>query len=652
MGLWGWLDDRSGIVGYLRDGLREPIPCAGRWRRAVGAAVVFLFALQVLTGVLLMAVYSPSATTAWSSVWYVQTQVAAGWLVRGVHRLATDALIILLGVYVLQILFAAAYRRPRELHWWIVLALLGLVAATAHTGYLLPWDEQAYWATKVRTNVLAFTPLVGESLRTLLLGGHAIGHASLTRFYTLHVVVLPACVVLLAGLNRVVARRARTTETDDRAHTQAEPFWPDQLFRSTAACAIVAAAILTTVWYGHAMSEADGLGPPADPASADYPARPEWYALFLFQWLKAFDGPTSEVIGAIVAPGLALALAALVPFYDRLLPERLAHRAAAALAVIGLTAVAALTVAARQEDRDPPEQVVRALRDKQTRGLPLDEGERRALRAWQFNRQRERAAADARRAFELAEAKGIPPEGPLALLADDPWTRGPRLFASHCASCHRFDGHDGLGQAPAEPAASSDLAGFASRAWVRGLLAEPMSPRYFGGMVRPEGEPAHTRMDQWTSEMREDCDTPEALAELHAAFDAAAAYLEDESLRPGRLAAVTADSAGVDPAGSPGDDAGESLIRRGRNYFMTECNQCHSYDGERQGTFHAPEMSGYGSVAWIERMIADPSHESLYRKQGRGRALMPSFEARLSPRERHLLAVWIHGSRGLHLDGR
>lgn len=644
MGLGNWLEERSGLPGFVRDRLNEPVSRAGRWRRAVGAGVLFLFALQILTGMLLMAVYSPSTTTAWGSVWYVQTQMAAGWLIRGLHRFAGDAMILLLGVYVLQFIFAAAYRRPRELQWWVVLGMLAVTAALGHTGYLLPWDQQAYWAAEVRTNILAMTPFIGDDLRTLLLGGTDLGQATLTRFYALHVVALPVCFLLLAVGHQALARRFRRAEPENVAGLDAARFWPDQFLRNSLIFVAVLVAVFAVVCYSHAVRGNNWLGAPADPAGADYPARPEWYARFLFQWLKAFDSPTGEMIGAIIVPGLMLLVALVVPFFDRVMSTRAAHRTVVGLAVTALVAFVGLTYASLRDDRDPPEERVSAVHARQDQGETLTESEQRVLRAWRFNRQKEQAAGDARRSFELAAEKGIPPEGPLALLANDPWTRGPRLFAAHCAACHRFDGHNGLGWTPPEPASSSDLAGFATREWIRGLLAEPLHDRYFGLMVRDDGSPAHTRMAKWTDEMRQDSATDEALAGLHADFDAAAAYLEDESLHPGRLASLAAEELEKPDEGL---SASELQLRRGRAFFLTECNACHSYQGERHGTFNAPEMYGYGSVAWLEKMIAHPSHETLYRDRGKGRAMMPSFEDRLSENERRLLTEWLHVSRGL-----
>lgn len=218
------------------------------------------------------------------------------------------------------------------------------------------------------------------------------------------------------------------------------------------------------------------------------------------------------------------------------------------------------------------------------------------------------------------------------------------MFAAHCASCHRFDGHDGLGNTPAEPPTSSDLAAYASRGWIRGLLNDPMADSYFGLMKKPDGKPAHTRMRKFMKELRGDNTGEEAKRKLSADLDAVAAYLQDESQYPGRLADVGADEH-TDLYENSLAIPDAALLIRGRRFFMSVCNECHSYDGQRDGTFNAPEMMGYGSVEWIELMIADPAHETRYRSKGKQKALMPSFADRITSTDRRLIAQWLHESQ-------
>jgi ubiquinol-cytochrome c reductase cytochrome b subunit len=585
--------------------------------------IVGLLVVQAFTGLLLMTVYSPSTTAAWGSVWYIQTQVPCGWIIRGLHHFASDALILLLLLYATQLLVTKLYRSPHRFIWWTALVSLVLALALSLSGHLLPWDQEGYWGTKVRTNILARTPLLGELMAKLLIGGADFGNLTLTRLYTLHIAILPLALGWLIfrypnpkrqrGVNPSLPRQA------DEEAVQRRPQEAALLHLPTAvAFAAAMIVILATTWYVHAVLGSVFLDAPADPTATDYPARPEWHTLFLYQGLKAFEGPILEVVGAIVIPSAIVMAFFLFPFAERIFSQRAAHRLAIGLTTVVVLSALGLTFAAKWDDRDPGDGKLNTVREKQRIGTALTKADEAVLRARQFNRQRDQAARDAKRALELAASNGIPPEGPSALLARDPLTAGPRLFATHCATCHRYDGHDGRGNVPLDPATSSDLAGFASRKWIRGLLANPMDDRYFGRMHTPDGEPAHTRMSRFISEIMPEGE--EARRSLLADFDAVAAYLVAPSATSARW-------------------------QQGRDVFQQICNECHSYGGERKGTTRAPEMLGYGSVEWIELMIAEPDHESCYRAVGRERARMPRFEDKLTERERNMIAVWLHDSR-------
>lgn len=652
MTFFDWIEDRTSSAKLVRTVMYEPIPGGARWRYVWGSVLVFMFALQVVTGLLLMTVYSPSATTAWGSVWYIQTQMPSGWLIRGLHHFGSHAMIILLPVHLLQVLVAKAYRAPREFNWWIGLGLLGVVLGLSLSGYLLPWDQKGYWATRVTTNILALVPCVGSAMQDVIVGGPAYGHGTLTRFFTLHVMVLPGLFVLLLAAHLALFRKhGVTVASKDASSSLTGYFWPEQLARDTVACAVVLAGVLAYAWYVCGLHGEALLAAPADPMSSDYPARPEWYFLFMFQLLKYFHGPGMEVVGAILVPGLVVAVLLAIPLLDRMFPSSrrkwAAHTLAVGFVCITLVGMAWLTRAALRDDRDPSEALMSVARAKQQRGDTLTEADHAVLRARQFNRQRTRARRTAERALALAAQHGIPPQGPLDLLANDPITRGPMLFAANCAACHRFNGHNGLGDVPSEPATSSDLGGFATRTWVRRLLENPMDDRYFGRMVKPDGEPAHTRMSRFIRRIVSGNESQADQRALFENFDAVAAYLAYEALHPGRLANISSDP-GDNTAEQPAmsaDASSEALIRKGRRFFMAVCNECHSYDGERSGMLNAPEMLGYGSAEWIELMIAEPSHETRYRSRGKEPAQMPRFEDRLSERDRRLIAEWLHVTR-------
>ncbi len=619
-------------------------------RRAhlVLSCVGFLFLVEIVTGLLLMTVYSPSTTGAWGSVWYVQTQMQGGWLVRGLHHVTSNAMIVVLLTGLGWLITSRSWGGTVSVRWWTVLVSLGFVLGASLCGVLLPWDQHGYWGTTVRSNILARTPFFGSAMRTLLWGGDAMGNLTLARFYTLHVFVMPG---LLAGVLWFYRRlsgptTARRIESGER-------------LRSTVVRALILVVLIGVTWYACQQAGTTLLGAPADPSAADYPARPEWHTLFLYQWLKYFQGPTAEVVGAIVIPGTIVALLFVVPVLRRYLPGERTRRVLVGAFAALLVAMGGLTVLALWADRNPGDERILGIRARYQRGEPLSATDSAALRASEFNAKRSWAARNADRAMALATELGVPPLGALQLLADDPTTRGPTLFAANCSSCHRFAGHDGTGLVPLDPPASSDLSGFGSRAWIRGFLLDPMNERYFGLMRTPEGEPAHTRMAKWLAERREELESDEAKKQFEDNLDAVASYLEFESLQPGRFVGESGDMENRPNSVANSVDVLDDLnagvraeILRGREFFATACNECHSYGGFRNGTLNAPEMLGYGSEEWIALMIAEPDHESRYRSKGREPARMPRFVDRIGAFERKLLANWLFLSRNKSEEGQ
>src|SRR6516165_708001 len=310
--------------------LLEDIPGGARWRYVWGSTLVFVFALQLVTGILLMTAYSPSDTSAWASVHFIQYQMDFGWLIRGLHHFGSQAMVVLLGVHMLQVVIAGAHLPPREVNWWLGLALLGVTFGLGLTGYLLPWDQKGYWATRVATNIASITPGIGGFLKQMLLGGDEYGNHTLTRFFALHVGVLPLVMIGLIVAHIAVFRRHGVTAP--RNAQGEEMFWPGQAFRDLVVCLLVFGVMIGVVVYYHGATNENreaaniyeewahagqkGMGAnldaPADRDTPDYPARPEWYFLFLFQLLKYFPGDR-EVIGTFVIPNAAMALLFILP---------------------------------------------------------------------------------------------------------------------------------------------------------------------------------------------------------------------------------------------------------------------------------------------------------------------------------------------------
>ena len=581
-----WLEHRTGYRALVRGALYERIPGGARWRYVWGSALTFAIFVQFVTGIVLWAAYSANAQGAWESVYYIQHQMAGGWMLRGIHHFTAQVMVVLVVLHLMQVLIDGAYRAPREVNFWFGLGLLFLVLGLGLTGYLLPWDQKGYWATKVATSIASMTPVLGPSVQSLLIGGVEYGHHTLTRFFALHAGVLPGALVLLIVTHVYLFRRHGVTVRPGLADRPDGHFWPDQVLRDAVASLAVMAAVLGLVlWTGGAH-----LGAPADPTEPYAAARPDWYFMFLFQWLKYFPAGW-EVFGAQIVPGMVVLLVAAMPFIGR---WRLGHRFNIGVAVALLLGVGLLTRLAYVED-----------------------GADAAFMA-----AKAEAEATARRIEVLAGAPtGIPPSGGLALLRTDPLTQGPRLFAENCASCHRFQGHDGRGLIPSDPQAASDLAGFGSRAWLEGLLDPEriLDDAYFGATEHRSG-----RMARFVTRGIAGY-TPEQRDQLRKVLWAVSAEAEL-------------------PAQAAADAAAAADIAEGRDLIETgaiDCARCHTLDDVADGDV-GPMLTGWGSREWMLGMVHDPTDEAFY---GGDNDRMPAFgvEQVLSQQEMGLIVDWLRG---------
>src|SRR5438132_10672367 len=247
-GLRSWLDHRISYRTLVAALLIEHIPGGAKWRYVWGSCLAFVFLVQLITGVLLMTAYSPGDSTAWGSVYFIQYEMQFGWLIRGLHHFGSQAMVVLLGVHMLQVVIAGAHLPPREINWWLGLALMGCVLGLSLTGYLLPWDQKGYWATQVATSIAGSLPGLGEFVKRVLVGGPEYGNHTLTRFYALHVGVLPPLIVVLLVLHVTAFRRHGVTAPKDAEGVAL--FWPDQAFKDMVACMVTFAVLLCIVLWG------------------------------------------------------------------------------------------------------------------------------------------------------------------------------------------------------------------------------------------------------------------------------------------------------------------------------------------------------------------------------------------------------------------
>lgn len=589
--LLDWLNHRTGSQEILHEALYENVPGGSRWRYVWGSTLTFALAVQFITGIFLWMSYSPSSQSAWESVYYIQYQMSGGWLLRGLHHFTAQAMTILLVLHLMQVVIDGAYRAPREMNFLFGVALLLLVLALSLTGYLLPWDQKGYWATKVSTNLVGITPLFGSLMQRLVVGGPDYGHHTLTRFFALHAGVLPGATIALVAAHIYLFRRHGLTPKLPLKKAD-EKFWPDQVLKDVVACLAVLAAVLFFIikprLFNAGAPLGAELGAPADPSEPYSAARPEWYFLFLFQFLKYFRGST-EIFGAIVIPTLVLLVIAGMPFIGN---WRLGHRFNVGFLCALLIGAGALTYIAVAKDR-------------------VDAGYQFAIKE---------AARNSERVKELAAA-GIPREGALALLENDPFTQGPKLFAKNCAGCHRYGGEDGLGAVPKEPQSASDLKGFASREWIAGLLdpARVSSTNHFGATKFADG-----KMVKFVKKTIPQL-TPQQQSELTNAI----AALSAEAQLPAQAQLEKAQAAAI--------DQGRAAITS-QDLRCTECHQFHKKDEDA----NAPDLTGFGSRAWLAAFVHDPGDERFY---GKRNDRMPAFgkDSKLDSRSIGILIDWLRG---------
>ena len=577
--LMDWLDDRSGIRGLVKEALYEKIPGGSRWRYVWGSCLTFVFFTQVVTGTLLWMFYSPSSQTAWESVYFLEYHVAGGWFLRGVHHYMAQAMIVLLVLHLMQVVIDGAYRAPRELNFWFGILMLGVTLALSLTGYLLPWDQKGYWATAVATNLVAEVPIIGSALQKVLIGGAEYGHHTLTRFFALHAGVLPATLVTLVVVHIYLFRKHGIHVKEPRPKRDSY-FWPDQILKDAVAClAVLLAVVILTIYFRGAP-----LGPPADPAN-EFPARPEWYFLFLFQLLKYVPA----FWGAVIIPFFLVLLIFLQPFIGN---SKRGHKFNVGFWWTLIFGSILLTFLAISEDS---ENIKHAAAIKESE--------------WQ-----------ASRVVEIAKKDGIPPTGAVALLRKDSENLSRRLFSSHCSSCHRYNGHDGRGYPVDDPQTAPDLAGFASFEWIRRLLESDhyVSEKYFGGTKFKNGTMVKKVLAKYNQKERE--------------------------LLP-QIAKLLANEASLPYESPVTEDKREELLALFYNDDSVfedgpACIDCHDIDSEDEGS--APDLTGYGSRDWMVSFIGNPEDDRFY---GKKNDRMPCYgrDSKLKPEEIELLVDWIRG---------
>jgi ubiquinol-cytochrome c reductase cytochrome b subunit len=389
--LYGWLDERLKLTDLRRALLDREVPDRLTWWHTLGSATLGVFLVQVVTGIVLATFYSPSPDHAYSSVRYIDAQVAGGQLLRGIHHWAASAMVVLLLAHMIRVFTMGAYKYPREVNWLVGVALLVLVLGFSFTGYLLPWDQKAYWATAVGTSIAGTTPVIGGWLAAVLRGGGELGAATLSRFYAFHVLWLPLLLALFVLIHLVqvvrqgIAPRPAALErqapgrTDDPAYAGfyltayaatkqgGVRFYPDIVGKDVVVSTLVIGVI---VLLGATLGAP--LEPPADPTDTSYVPTPEWYFLPLYQLLKLVPGSMESTVAVGVPTALLLALLAL-PLFDRRSTRHLLGRPLAMISLVVVLGGAGLLLGSAVREAGPrvPPEIGRPLTSAERAGRAL-----------------------------------------------------------------------------------------------------------------------------------------------------------------------------------------------------------------------------------------------------------------------------------------
>jgi len=590
-----WVDERTGWRTAGRAWLESPVVGGAPWAAAMAAALATCFGVLALTGVLLLTAYGASPQAAWASVHFVQFVQDRGWIVRGLHYWAAQALIVLAAAHVVHGAFIAGYRKPREVAWWMTLVVLALAIGGGISGGLLPWDQKGWWARVVEGNIVGLAPGLGPWIQQMMEAGSELGALGLARVFTAHVVLVPALLLGALLVRRAILAKHGWVEGGGGAGAGAGAGAMTRGARL--ARSVIVASVITGVLFAlTGKTHGAPLEAPADPLS-DYPARPEWFLLTLYELRKLFGG-VGDFLGTNIGPMLAAGYLVLLPWIDKRGRSRVITVYAPVFVIFG--GAVALALAALKHDAGDPTYA------------------------------KQRAKADLRAAGAVRAAMGgVPPEGPLAMMRSDPELRGRELFEQSCAGCHVLGD---LGDP--KKATATKLDGCGTAKWIETMIHDPDAPEMFGRGpfkgempsvdVRPKDLPADKK---WSPMVKNDAERA-----------AVAAFLA---------------SLGEDPGDPPHPPLDEATRKAAENVVSDRCTSCHLYkgDGDLESSEKAPELAGYGSVAWTRAQIADPSSVATYRGNALDAKLkkhMPRFDRELSAGDIDIVARWTRAhARGI-----
>lgn len=290
----------------------EPIPNhLQRWWWALGGTPLYLFTVQIITGIMLIFYYVPEPAEAYDSVYYITNTATFGWLIRSIHRWSSNLMIAALLLHMIRVFFTATYRSPRELNWMFGVVLFLLAILFGFTGYSLVYEQMSYWAMKVGTGIAGATPFIGEWIADFMRGGTEIGQNTLTRFYLFHVILLPLLAMMAISLHVYLIRAHGVSELkfrgDEKIEKKTFPLYPDHVFTELIMVTIIMIVLVTLSLLFPAQ-----LGDPANPNITPLHIKPEWYFYPVFRWLKI----TNLTVG-VLGPIFFILILFFWPFIDR-----------------------------------------------------------------------------------------------------------------------------------------------------------------------------------------------------------------------------------------------------------------------------------------------------------------------------------------------
>jgi ubiquinol-cytochrome c reductase cytochrome b subunit len=588
----------------MRTSLDEPIPGGARLAYVFGSGLLFIFLSQIVTGVSLAIYYVPSPLSAHVTVAYIVKEVAGGAFLRSLHSYGSSAMVVVLVLHFLQTFLFGSFKGKRELLWISGCVTALLVLGMTFTGYLLRWDLNAFFAGSVGTNLAGDVPFIGGWLLRMLRGGSTMGALTLSRFYALHVFVLPATIFLFIALHVFLFRKAGAAgpvhEDPVRPQLATEPFYPRQVIIDMAFVLIVMGVL---GMLAHFVPVA--LGPTADPSNGTYLPRPEWYYLPFFQWLKFWDG-SKTVIGVVIIPAVLIALVFLLPFLDRGRERRPWKRPIPVGAVlIVLIGLIGLGMQSRLDDsRDATTRAAIAQQDlaeSQFLHAPFE-----ALAA-QSNSSS--AAPGTVAAAATGATAGAAPGAPNAAAS-----RGKTLFDSHsCSGCHGVDGAGG-GIGPALTGISAKF----SPVQLSALLKAPNAMMKTGGMSALTLNAADmTALVSYLGSLgggpalATSAAGPGAAAPAPtpAPATAQAPATSPVPAAPSAPAAAPSGSVASTASAGSGNASGKMSGSSGRAVYQSDgCTACHGDGGK--GTARAPALIGVGnklSAGSLSALLQNPN---------------------------------------------